>query len=229
MSSDRPVITWVYNKYFEPCGSWQGMFLDKYLYLVCYHNDGCWLFYHPGGGKELEVVTPGDPCKPTKANLKEQFRALAGVAEVHFKDIVQPALEAAWAAMKAIGPNTKKRYRSIGHLTTGVTGAGTPKRTTMNISVRNGQIINSLAQATASAIHAADDIPGLLRKIIETDAWRSYTVEMLETKVEFDNIQDWVEARSPVGLDTTVEVLMDLLRHHPDLQARVLKLIQEDN
>jgi hypothetical protein len=52
---------------------------------------------------------------------------------------------------------------------------------------------------------------------------------MLRTKVEFDNIQDWVEARPPVGLGTTVEILMDLLRHHPDLRAKLLKLIQEDN
>jgi hypothetical protein len=87
--------------------------------------------------------------------------------------------------------------------------------------------VNSMAQGVAQAIFARDSLPGLLRKIIESGAWRAYIVEMMGTLVEFENIEDWIEARAPVGLGTTLEVMMDLLRHHPDLQARLLALVQE--
>src|SRR5690349_12102048 len=97
----------------------------------------------------------------------------------------------------------------------------------MNTSVRYGQIINSMAQAAASASAAQEDIPGLLRHIMDQDMWRAFTVEMLNKPVEFDNIEDWIKARAPVGLESTLEVVMDLLRHHPDLQARLLALVQE--
>ncbi len=99
----------------------------------------------------------------------------------------------------------------------------------MNVSVRNGQIVNSLSQTVASEIANMDVLPGLLTRIIETDAWRSYTVEMLGTQAHFDNIEDWIEAKAPVGLGTTVEVLMDLCRHHPDLRAKLVQMLQEDD
>lgn len=113
MTEAQPAITWEFNEFIAPCGAWAGLYLERTLYLVVYHGEQFSLFYFPGGGSELELVTPGDFCKPTKAALKRELKAFAHVAEVHFQEVVRPVLEAALDALKAIGPDAKKRYRSI--------------------------------------------------------------------------------------------------------------------
>jgi hypothetical protein len=63
----------------------------------------------------------------------------------------------------------------------------------------------------------------MLRIILEKESWRYYEAEMVRQKVRFDNFEDFVTARPPVGLGTTMEDLMDMCRHDPELQQRILE------
>ena len=80
---------------------------------------------------------------------------------------------------------------------------------TVNKLVVNGQFINSLSQAVAAGSSNLNDIPQLVRTVIQDEMYKHYIVEMLNKEVQFDNFEQFVEAKSPIGLGTDIPTLKE--------------------
>lgn len=87
--------------------------------------------------------------------------------------------------------------------------------------VKRGYLTQSLGNAVHSGEHSFQNVPGLLRHVLEIRAWeRRVIVETGEEFPGFSNFEKYVEAHPPKGLGSTMGTLKSLVGH--DLEARNL-------
>jgi len=93
--------------------------------------------------------------------------------------------------------------------------------------VRNGQIINSLAQAVASGSSGLNAIPALIKRVIEDGMYRHFIVDMVHKEIQFDSFEEFVNTRAPIGLETDIPTLQKLCKasKHDDRELREIELL----
>jgi hypothetical protein len=78
--------------------------------------------------------------------------------------------------------------------------------------------VNSLSRSLTSGL-ALKNVPGLLRHIIEGDMWQERMVTQTGEVVTYRRFVDFVTAPMPKGLQTTVNLLIDICQTYGDMQA----------
>lgn len=73
-----------------------------------------------------------------------------------------------------------------------------------------GQVIKNLIQAVIRGGYSLQNVPRLLRQVIEGNLWRSFAVNAQDKVQEYEHFEQFVTAKVPFGLETTVETLMAL-------------------
>lgn len=79
----------------------------------------------------------------------------------------------------------------------------------IDITKKNWAYVWVLLSA-ARDIESVDTVPGLLKRVIDNDAWREFYCEPMRTVVHYETFRDFVEAKSPYGLGVTIDRLMDI-------------------
>jgi len=72
--------------------------------------------------------------------------------------------------------------------------------------VWNGSLISSLREALYE-VKGLDDVPGLVKRILQEDLWREFYDEVLEDIVRHKTFESFVTSKPPEGLGTTVKKL----------------------
>jgi len=76
-------------------------------------------------------------------------------------------------------------------------------------------------------IHGASVFPGAIAAIIRSQAWKGY--EFRGKVVEATSFQEFVEAKPPKGLGTTIDDLMALCKKHPVVVELIDQAVQGDS
>lgn len=79
----------------------------------------------------------------------------------------------------------------------------------IDITKKNWAYVWVLLSA-ARDIESVDTVPGLLKRVIDNEAWREFYCEPMRTVVHYETFRDFVEAKSPYGLGVTIDRLMDI-------------------
>jgi hypothetical protein len=74
-----------------------------------------------------------------------------------------------------------------------------------------GLVVDALVSAMEHGAANLDEVPRILRRILDEDLWRFY-VNAKRVEVRHERFADFVTARWPDGLGTTVETLRNLVR-----------------
>lgn len=82
--------------------------------------------------------------------------------------------------------------------------------------IKAGQMVHALAQACARASHCFDNVPKLIVEIIKNELWKNFVVEESQKEVTYTKFEDFVTAKVPNGLETTMKMLENLCRDDPD-------------
>jgi hypothetical protein len=93
----------------------------------------------------------------------------------------------------------------------------------MNEDIRSGQLNNALAQAVARGTSCLENVPGLLKKVIKEERWRSYTAEMSGQRMGFATFREFALAHWP-GLESNLVDLSILCQKDPE----ALELLKEE-
>jgi hypothetical protein len=81
-----------------------------------------------------------------------------------------------------------------------------------NVQVERGYLTQSLGSASHSGEHGLKTVPGLLKLVLEKEAWRErIIVQTGEEFPGFPNFKAYVEANSPRGLGTDVKTIEKLI------------------
>ena len=92
---------------------------------------------------------------------------------------------------------------------------------------RNGIKVDNLYRAIRDS-QAIENIPKLVRQIIEDGMWREHLYEKTGETFNFDSFQKFVETHPPNGLGTTVETLFKLCVEAPEVMDLIDQSLQND-
>jgi hypothetical protein len=81
----------------------------------------------------------------------------------------------------------------------------------MSSPVKNGQIARALYFSIREG-QAIENIPKLVKQIINDRMWESLTVEETGEVVEFDSFEEMITTEPPEGLGTSIDTLKKLCR-----------------
>ncbi len=81
--------------------------------------------------------------------------------------------------------------------------------------LRNGARVTLLTQSIKNAIAGLDNIPNLLRQVIEDAMWREHLDQDTGEVFRFDSFKAFIETESPGGLNTSVPTLIRLSADNP--------------
>lgn len=76
--------------------------------------------------------------------------------------------------------------------------------------VRNGKRVDMLWRSIKEGAASLDNIPGLIRQVIEEDMWREHLHEETGEVFQFENFKEFVVSPPPQGLGTNVATLIRL-------------------
>ncbi len=97
--------------------------------------------------------------------------------------------------------------------------------------VRNGKKVDLLSHSIRDGIASLDNIPPLIRQVIEHQMWQEHFHAQTGRISRFDSFQEFVETDPPQGLGTTVAALIRLCADDPlvvDLIDEVVQLTARD-
>ncbi|MBI1878852.1 MAG: hypothetical protein HYR94_11640 [Chloroflexi bacterium] len=83
------------------------------------------------------------------------------------------------------------------------------------ILVRNGTKVELLARSIREGVASLDNIPGLIRQVIEEDMWRAHLDEKTGEVFQFDSFKAFTETYPPDGLGTNTATLIRLCADDP--------------
>jgi hypothetical protein len=79
-----------------------------------------------------------------------------------------------------------------------------------DILVRNGTKVELLSRSIREGVASLDNIPSLIRQVIEQDMWRAHLDEKTGEVFQFDNFKAFIETYPPDGLGTNTATLIRL-------------------
>jgi hypothetical protein len=89
-------------------------------------------------------------------------------------------------------------------------------------------LISHLYRNLSMGLVAIDKIPQCLKVVIDKNLWRRQIFPN-GMVVEFDSFKDFIEAPPPKGFGIPIEKFKELCRLHPDVVAKIDRLIAEDS
>ena len=89
-------------------------------------------------------------------------------------------------------------------------------------------LISRLYRNLSMGLVAIDKIPQYLKVVIDKNLWRRQIFPN-GMVVEFDSFKDFLEAPPPKGFGIPIEKFKELCRLHPDVVAKIDRLIEEDS
>lgn len=96
--------------------------------------------------------------------------------------------------------------------------------------IRNGTKVELLSRSIQVGIDALDQLPGLIRQIIEEQMWQQHWHQETGRVSYFGSFAEFVETSPPEGLGTTVPTLIRLCANDPlvvDLIDRTVELTMD--
>lgn len=81
----------------------------------------------------------------------------------------------------------------------------------MNIPVRNGQVVDALYRSIRNG-RSIDNIPGLVKQVIQDEMWKSLLVKETGEIVEFPSFCEFVKTSPPEGLGASLDTVKRLCR-----------------
>lgn len=78
------------------------------------------------------------------------------------------------------------------------------------ILVRNGKRVDMLSRSIKEGAATLENIPGLIRQVIEEDMWHEHLHEETGEVFQFENFKEFVVSPPPQGLGTTIATLIRL-------------------
>ena len=76
----------------------------------------------------------------------------------------------------------------------------------------NGQVVQSLCLAYFDITANLENLPGLIVKAVREDCWREFVIDATKDEIKFDNFEEFVAAKPPVGLDASMRTLRNVCR-----------------
>ena len=92
--------------------------------------------------------------------------------------------------------------------------------------IENHRIVELVRGTFTRASSGLENFPGLLKRVLKEDMWRERVVERTGEVVTFDSFQAFVEAPPLEGLGTTIENLLNLCQHDPELVSLIHQATQ---
>jgi len=89
----------------------------------------------------------------------------------------------------------------------------------MNREVFADHQVTSLRSAMHHGGTSLGSVPALLKVILREELWRRRIVKQTQKPVEFDSFAEFVTAKAPEGLGTTVKALLQFCQTGGDLEA----------
>ncbi|MGO9570482.1 MAG: hypothetical protein ACLP5H_23370 [Desulfomonilaceae bacterium] len=89
-------------------------------------------------------------------------------------------------------------------------------------------LISQLYRNLSMGLVAIDKIPQYLKVVIDKNLWRRQIFPN-GMVVEFDSFKDFIEAPPPKGFGIPIKKFKELCRLHPDVVAKIDRLIEEDS
>lgn len=83
------------------------------------------------------------------------------------------------------------------------------------VLVRNGKRVDMLSRSIKEGAASLENIPGLIRQVIEEEMWREHLHQETGEVFTFDNFKEFVTASPPQGLGTHVATLIRLCADDP--------------
>lgn len=90
----------------------------------------------------------------------------------------------------------------------------------MNIPVRNGQVVDALYRSIRNG-RAIDNIPGLVKQVIQDEMWKSLLVKETGEIVEFPSFCEFVKTAPPEGLGASLDTVKKLCRDDNEAMALI--------
>ncbi|GAB4415905.1 MAG: hypothetical protein Fur0044_11040 [Anaerolineae bacterium] len=81
--------------------------------------------------------------------------------------------------------------------------------------LRNGANVTLLSRSIQEAVAGLDNIPALIRQVIEDAMWREHLDKETGEVFRFDSFKAFIETAPPAGLGTTVPTLIRLSADNP--------------
>jgi hypothetical protein len=94
------------------------------------------------------------------------------------------------------------------------------------ILVRNGTKVDMLSRSIREGAANLDNIPSLIRQIIEEQMWREHLHQETGELFRFDSFKEFVETPPPDGLGTTVATLIRLSVDDPLVVDLIDEIVQ---
>jgi hypothetical protein len=95
-----------------------------------------------------------------------------------------------------------------------------------NILVRNGTKVDMLSRSIREGAASLDNIPSLIRQIIEEQMWREHLHQKTGEVFRFDSFKEFVVTPPPEGLGTTVATLIRLCADDPLVVDLIDEMVQ---
>lgn len=89
-------------------------------------------------------------------------------------------------------------------------------------------LISHLYRNLSLGLVAIDKIPQYFQVVLDRNLWRRQVLPN-GMVVEFDSFKDFIEAPPPKGFGIPIEKFKELCRLHPDVVAKIDRLIEEDS
>jgi hypothetical protein len=89
-------------------------------------------------------------------------------------------------------------------------------------------LISHLYRNLSLRLVAIDKIPQYFKVVIDKNLGRRQVLPN-GMVVEFDSFEDFIEAPPPKGFGIPIEKFKDLCRHHPDVLAKIDRLMEDDS
>ncbi|WP_406194754.1 hypothetical protein OH807_05890 [Kitasatospora sp. NBC_01560] len=87
----------------------------------------------------------------------------------------------------------------------------------------NAVLVNALGSSMRFALNGMDNVPGLLRQVIEEGSWRSFTTPRGEN-VTHDTFESFITTKPSKGLGYSIEALVRLIGDDDELLGQVAEL-----
>jgi hypothetical protein len=92
--------------------------------------------------------------------------------------------------------------------------------------VRNGAKVDMLSRSIREGAASLDNIPRLIRQVIEEQMWREYLDKKTGEVFRFDSFKEFVQSPPPGGLGTTVATLIRLCVDDPLVVDLIDEIVQ---
>lgn len=90
----------------------------------------------------------------------------------------------------------------------------------MSTPIKNGQIARALYRSIRDG-QAIENIPGLLKQIIQEEMWKNLVVEATGEVVEFGSFDEFVKTAPPEGLGASLDTVKRLCRDDNEAMALI--------